>query len=79
MDTPVDPLQGLRDAGQGERIKYEYDWRQRRKTHAWAWGGPKERFWTPETFDAFDNIDGLVLSKEGLSLGTFGGLSFEEI
>jgi hypothetical protein len=32
----------------------------------------------PETFDAFENIDGLVLSKEVLSFRTFGGLSFEE-
>jgi len=36
------------------------------------------RFWDPETFDAFENIDGLVLSKEVLSFRTFGGLSFEE-
>ena len=35
-------------------------------------------FWAPETVDAFENIDGLVLSKEVLSFGTFGGLSFEE-
>ena len=36
------------------------------------------RFWDPETVDAFENIDGLVLSKEVLSFRTFGGLSFEE-
>jgi hypothetical protein len=35
-------------------------------------------FWAPATVDAFDNIDGLVLSKEVLSFGTFGGLSFDE-
>ena len=29
-------------------------------------------FWAPATVDAFDNIDGLVLSKEVLSFGTFG-------
>jgi hypothetical protein len=35
-------------------------------------------FWAPATVDAFDNIDlGLVLSKEVLSFGTFGGLSFD--
>ena len=36
------------------------------------------RFWDPETVDAFENIDDLVLSKEVLSFRTFGGLSFEE-
>jgi len=41
-------------------------------------GGTLRILWDPETFDAFENIDGLVLSKEVLSFWTFGGLSFEE-
>ena len=45
----------------------------RARQAAGPWG-----FWAPETFDAFDNIDGLVLSKEVLSFGTFRGLSFED-
>ena len=42
-----------------------------------TWGDPKESG-IRKLFDAFENIDGLVLSKEVLSFRTFGGLSFEE-
>ena len=31
-------------------------------------GGP-EGFWAAETVDIFENVDGLMLSKEGLSFG----------
>ena len=51
------------------------------------WGDPRGRpspldarpiLGSGNFFDTFENIDGLVLSKEVLSFGTFGGLSFEE-